>query len=117
MRWSKATGVPINASSDIAPATWAVRHSARACTRAMRAMPVCVWVPLISVIPSLGARVTLGNDIGAQQHHRAHFSLRKPVADTRRVAAHEVHLQLRQPLVWNGNFGKLPEAGRHSVDD
>src|SRR5947207_2512311 len=63
------------------------------------------------------AGVTLGNDIGAQQHHRPHFPLRKPVADTRRVAAHEVHLQLGQLLVWNGNFGKFPEAGRHSVDD
>ena len=59
--------------------------------------------------------VTLGDHVGAQQHHRAHLALGKAIPDAGRVAPHEIHLQLGQPVARNGDIGQLAESGRHSV--
>ncbi len=190
MRSSKATGVPRSASSDIAPATWAIRQRRRASSSASAAIDVCACVPLMSVSPSLlasvsgsspavrsirrrgsvllaapkrsladqreremrqrrevsarahaallrnrrkesrvqhageqvrevdaRARKALGDDVRAQQHHRADFALREQVADTGRVASHEVHLELGEPVRWDRDLRELAEAGRHAVRD
>ena len=63
------------------------------------------------------AGVALGDDIGAQQHHRADFALRHRIADAGGVTANEVALQLGQPRRRNRDVRQLAEAGRHAIDD
>ena len=41
------------------------------------------------------ARVTFGNDVGAEEHHRACLALRQSVTDSGGVTTHEIHLQRR----------------------
>ena len=69
-------------------------------------------------LDQIGARprMALGDHVGAQQHHRAHLALRQQRADAGRVAAHEVHLQLGQPVGRDGDVGELAEARGHAVD-
>ena len=55
--------------------------------------------------------------VRAQQHHRAHFALGQQIADARRVAAHEIDLQLGEPVGRNRDLGELAEPGRHAVRD
>ena len=57
MRASNAVGVPMSPSSDMAPATWAVRQSVCASRMARAATAVWAWVPLMSEIPSFGPSV------------------------------------------------------------
>ena len=63
------------------------------------------------------ARVTLGNYIGAQEHHRARFALWQSVTNTRGMAAHEIYLQGGQFLGRYRDFGKFPESGCDAVYD
>ena len=65
--------------------------------------------------PSAG--VPLRDHVCAQQHHRAHLALGKKRPDARGVAAHEVHLQLRESIGRDGDLRKLAEACRHAVRD
>ena len=54
-------------------------------------------------------------DVGAQQHHRAHGLLRQRIADPRRVAADQVQLQPAQVAGGDPHVGELPEPRRHAV--
>jgi len=62
------------------------------------------------------ARETLGDDIGAQQHHRPYLTFGEMRADTHGVAAHEIDLQFGKPVRRNGHFRELAETGGDSVD-
>src|SRR5437867_13013102 len=63
------------------------------------------------------ARVTLSNDIGAEEHHRARFALGQSVTNTRGVTAHEIHLQGSQFLRWYRDLGEFSESGCDAVYD
>jgi hypothetical protein len=63
------------------------------------------------------ARVTFRENVRAQEHHCAHFTLWQKRTYSRRVASHEIDLKLREAVRRNCDLGKLPEAGRHSIDD
>ncbi len=165
-----------------------MRHNRCASTSASAPMPVCAWVPLISVSPSfererggreagaaqhvggrpgpiatrqrafpdhrerkvrqrrqiaarahaalLGngrpkpgvehaeqqlskfrsrARIALGNHVGAEQHHRPDLALREQFADSRGMAAHQIHLQLGEAIRRNGDVRQFAESCRHPV--
>ena len=79
--------------------------------------------PALSMPASKSARssrapeIALGDHVRAQQHHRADFALREQVADARRMAAHEIHLQLGEAVRRNRDLRQLAESGRHAVRD
>ena len=56
-------------------------------------------------------------DVGTEQHHRAHFRLRERTADAAGMTAHEVDLELLQFVGGNVNVGQFSEAGADTVDD
>ncbi len=58
---------------------------------------------------------SLREHVGAEQHHRPHLALREPRADAGRMAAHEVHLQLRELVRRDREVGELSEPGVHAV--
>ena len=58
----------------------------------------------------------LGQYIGAQQQHGARLALRERLTDPARMAAHQVHLQLRQLLRRNAHVRQLAEASIDAVD-
>jgi hypothetical protein len=70
-------------------------------------------------IRDLGARPgeAFRNDVRSQQHHRPHFAFREERANTRGVAAHEIHLERGEFVGRNRVFGKFTEACGHAVDD
>jgi hypothetical protein len=63
------------------------------------------------------AAESLGEHVGAQQHHRARLLRGQRRADAARVAAHEVELQLAQLVGRHRHVRELPEAGVDAVDD
>ncbi len=54
-------------------------------------------------------------DVGAQQHHRAHGLFRKRIAHARGMAADQVQLQPAQVAGRDAYVGELAEARRHAV--
>jgi hypothetical protein len=54
--------------------------------------------------------------VRAQQHDRARLRLVQRLADTRRVAADQVDLQLADPVGRDHHLGQCAEAGRDAVD-
>ena len=62
-----------------------------------------------------GARKTGGDHIGAEQHHRAHFSLRQQRAHARGVAADEIDLKLGETIDGDDDVGQLAESRGDSV--
>jgi len=63
------------------------------------------------------AREALRQHVRAQQHERPRLGRSERRADARGVRAHQVHLQLAQPIVRDADVGEVAEAGRHAVDD
>ena len=66
----------------------------------------------------LGARtrVSLGDHVRPQQHHRANFALRHRVADAGRMTANEISLKVREALRRDRHIRQLAESCRHAVD-
>ena len=56
-------------------------------------------------------------NIGAQQHHGAHFRLGKRLADAAGVTAHKIELKIAQLFVRNAHVGEFAETGVYSVND
>jgi hypothetical protein len=52
------------------------------------------------------AGVALGEDVGAQRHHRAHRAPRQQLADAGRVAAQEVALQIAERVLRDLDFSQ-----------
>ena len=63
------------------------------------------------------AGVALREAVRTQEHERADGRRREGGARARRVAPHEVELQLAELRVRNDDVGELAEARRHAVDD
>src|SRR5215475_14539642 len=63
------------------------------------------------------ARVALGDDVRAKKHHRAHLALGKQFSDAGGMAAHEIYLQLGEPVDGNRHLGQLTETRRNTVRD
>ena len=58
-----------------------------------------------------------GEDVGTEQHDRAHFRLGEQTAEAAGMTAHEVDLELLQFVGGNVNVGQLSEAGADTVND
>ena len=56
-------------------------------------------------------------DVRAQQQQRARLGLAERIADSRRVRAQQVELQLAQAVERDVDVGEVAEAGRDAVDD
>ena len=60
---------------------------------------------------------TQGENIGTEQHHRAHFRLGERAADAAGMAADEIDLELLQFVRGNVHVGQFSEAGADTVND
>ena len=68
-----------------------------------------------SVWPAPGK--AFGQDVGAEQHHRAHIARGERGANAGRVATHEIDLQVGQVVERDRDIRELAEPGGHPVDD
>src|SRR5437660_8983468 len=55
--------------------------------------------------------------VGAQQHHRAHFGLRKWIADSAGVTANQIQLEDLDLVVGNSYVSQLAKAGVNAIND
>ena len=58
---------------------------------------------------------SLREHVCPQRHRRAHDGDRQRIADAGRMAAEEIHLQLRERVGRNRNLGEVAEAGVDAV--
>ena len=56
-------------------------------------------------------------DVGAEQHHRAHFRFGERCANSAGVASNQIQLQLPQIGPLDVNLGKFSEPRIHAVND